>query len=82
MVPGTKFYFIFFFFGLSRPVLARNEPKMIYIYIYIYIFFFLSFFTLFWVMLQSESGINGTRTKFVFLFFGLSWPEMNQNDVF
>ena len=53
--------FLSFFFGLSRPGLSRNEPRMM----------FLNFFAIFWGMLQPGSGGNGTQNKSFFSSFSV-----------
>ena len=64
---GTKFFF--FFFGLSHPVLAKNNAGEMY-------FNFFNFFRNFLARVKFERNL---RINFFFLFFILSHPVLAKN---
>ena len=69
---GNKFFFLFF--GLSHPVLAKNNAGKSF-------FNFLIFFSIFFGILLSGSSVNGIRdNEFFFLFLGLYHPVLAKNN--
>ena len=66
--------FCFHFFGLSHPVLAKNNAgKMFYNFLSFFAIFFRNFFAR--VEYERNSGV-----KFCFHFFGLSRPFLAKNN--